>query len=140
MGAGPRHIAYLGVDRARATDFEREHVSRLAIGVTTQAELMDDPAGAAREVVRRLPHSPFVVHVDVDVLDFTDAPLAENTSGRNIGPTLDQLVVALEVLVADPRWRVLTIGEINPTRSAGVPELLPRLVRALAGVIAAHTP
>jgi arginase len=75
------------------------------------------------------------VHVDVDVLDFVDAPLAENTSGRNIGPTLEQLGQALRVIVAGPRWRALTIGEINPTRSAGQPEAIPRFITTIAAIL-----
>lgn len=75
---------------------------------------------------------PLAVHVDVDVLDFTDAPLAENTDGRNTGPTLDQLAEALLPAASDPRLRVLSIGELNPTRSAGDPEAIPRLIDVIA--------
>jgi arginase len=50
----------------------------------------------------------------VDVLDFTDAPLAENTDGRNTGPTLDQVAEALTAAARDQRMRVLSIGELNP--------------------------
>jgi arginase len=82
-----------------------------------------------------LPEAPFAAHVDVDVLDFTDAPLAENTNGRNIGPTLDQLGAALAVIVADPRWRGLSIGELNPTRTAGDPSALTRFIGALASAL-----
>jgi hypothetical protein len=74
---------------------------------------------------------------DVDVLDFTDAPLAENTDGRNTGPTLDQAGEALRVAMRDPRLRALSIGELNPTRSAGDPEAIPRFIGVLADVLAA---
>src|SRR5580692_1355728 len=84
-----------------------------------------------------LPPGPLAVHIDVDVLDFTDAPLAENTDGRNSGPTLDQAGEALRVAARDPRLRSLSIGELNPTRSAGDPEAIPRFVDVLAGVLAA---
>ncbi|KZF09401.1 hypothetical protein A2J03_02455 [Rhodococcus sp. EPR-157] len=134
-----RHLSFLGVDPTQSTEFEREHLARLGIAVTTQLELVDDPFTAADAALRALPDEVFAVHVDVDVLDFTDAPLSENTSGRNVGPTLDQLADSLAVLIADPRWRVLTIGEINPTRSAGVPELLPRFARTIADVLSAHS-
>jgi arginase len=97
--------------------------------------MIADPAAAATAALQALPDAPFAVHVDVDVLDFTDAPFAENTSGRNIGPTLDQLATALKTVVADPRWRALSIGEINPTRTAGAPEELNRLVAMLTDVL-----
>ncbi len=132
----PGRLAFLGVDPTQATDFEREQVARLGISVTTQSELIADPAGAAAAALRALPEVPFAAHVDVDVLDFTDAPLAENTSGRNIGPTLDQLGAALAVIVADPRWRGLSIGEVNPTRAAGDPGVLTRFTGMLADALA----
>jgi arginase len=132
----PDRLALLGTDPTQATDFEREQVAALGISVTAQEELIADPAAAAAAALRALPDAPFAAHVDVDVLDFTDAPLAENTSGRNIGPTLDQLGAALNVVVADPRWRALSIGEINPTRSSGDPQALTRFVAPLTEALA----
>jgi arginase len=131
----PQRLALLGTDPTQATDFEREQVAALKVSVTTQEELVADPSAAAAAALRALPEAPFAVHVDVDVLDFVDAPLAENTSGRNIGPTLDQLGAALNVIVADPRWRALSIGELNPTRAAGDPATLTRFIGTLADVI-----
>lgn len=131
-----RQVAFLGVDPAEGTVFEREHVLRLQLDVTTQQELIAAPEAAARDALAALTHDHFAVHVDVDVLDFTDAPLSENSSGRNQGPTLDQLTTALSALVADPRWRVLTIGEINPSRAAGAPHMISRFNEVLADVVA----
>jgi arginase len=131
----PDRLALLGTDPTQATDFEREQIAALGISVTTQTDLIADPAAAAAAALRALPEAPLAVHVDVDVLDFVDAPLAENTSGRNIGPSLDQLATALRVVVADPRWRALSIGEINPARSAGDPHVLTRFATTLADVL-----
>ncbi|MDJ0005846.1 arginase family protein [Rhodococcus fascians] len=134
--AGRDQVAFLGVDPSQGNDFEREHVFRLGLDVTTQQELVDDPRQAARTALDALPTAkPFVVHLDVDVLDFTDAPLSENTSGRNCGPTLAQLTIALQSILADPRWQVLTVGEINPTRAGGAPETLTSFIRCLATAI-----
>jgi arginase len=97
--------------------------------------LVADPAGAARAALDRVPPGPLALHIDVDVLDFIDAPLAENTDCRNAGPTLDQAVAALQVGAPDPRVRALSIGELNPTRSAGEPEALPRFARGVARIL-----
>ena len=129
-----RPTATTGSPRTSA-DFERAQVAALGISVTTQADVLTDPVAAAARALRDLPEAPFAVHVDVDVLDFTDAPLAENTSGRNVGPTLDQLAALLTTVVADPRWRALSIGELNPTRTAGDPSQLTRFVAVLTGVL-----
>src|ERR1700733_13652254 len=99
--------------------------------------LAADPAAAALAAVSRLPAGPLALHLDVDVLDFTDAPLAENTDGRNTGPTLDQVTEALTAAARDQRMRVLSIGELNPTRCAGDPDALPRFVSSIARILAA---
>jgi arginase len=54
-----------------------------------------------------------VVHFDVDTIDFTDAPLSENT-GRNAGLSQRQAFAALAILVGDPRFSALTVTELNP--------------------------
>jgi arginase len=104
--------------------------------VTTSQALAADPASAARAALDHLPPGPLAVHLDVDVLDFIDAPLAENTDCRNTGPTLDQAEQALQLAARDPRLRALSIGELNPTRCAGDPDALPRFVSSIAGALA----
>ena len=53
------------------------------------------------------------VHFDVDVIDFLDAPLAENVD-RTPGLPLDAAAEALAALLADPRVRAVTVTEFNP--------------------------
>jgi arginase len=131
----PDQVAWLGVEAGLATGWEREQAARLGLHVASSEELAGDPAAVTASALSVLPSGPLAIHLDVDVLDFTDAPLAENTDGRNSGPTLDQLGEALDVAARDPRLRVLSVGELNPTRSAGDPAAIPRfidtLVRAL---------
>lgn len=135
-GHGPllqaAHLGYLGVDLAAATtEWEREQVERLGISVTTQAELVADPTTAALKARGALPDGPFVVHVDVDVLDFLDAPLAENVNGRNSGPTLVQLGEALTALLREPGFIGMSIGQLVPAHAASDPTSLGRFVKAL---------
>jgi arginase len=131
----PDQVAWLGVERAKGTDWERDQADHLGLRVTTSEALTADPAGAARAALAQLPAGPLAVHIDVDVLDFTDAPLAEDTGGRNAGPTLAQAAEALRTGVRDERARVLSIGELNPTRCAGDPEMLPRFAATIASVL-----
>ena len=58
-------------------------------------------------------HSALLVHLDVDVLAYTDFPIAENVR-REPGLTLDELSTVLATLVAASNWRALTVTEINP--------------------------
>ena len=107
--------------------------------MTTSRALAADPAGTALAALSHLPPGPLAVHVDVDVdvLDFTDAPLAENTDGRNTGPTLDQTTQALTAAARDQRMRAPSIGELNPTRCAGDPAALARFVTSITRVLGA---
>ena len=131
----PAQVAWLGVDASFATAWEREQAGRLALQVTSSAAMAADPGGSATAALRVLPSGPLAVHIDVDVLDFTDAPLAESTDGRNTGPTLEQLATALRPAAADQRLRALSVGELNPTRSAGEPAAIPAFVRMLTGAL-----
>ena len=54
------------------------------------------------------------MHFDVDVIDFSDVPLSENT-GRGIGVSFDAALAALGILVAHDALLGLTVTELNPT-------------------------
>lgn len=128
----PAHLSYLGVDADNeTTDWECDQVERLGISMTTQAELVANPTAAALKARGALPDGPFVVHIDVDVLDFLDAPLAENVNGRNSGPTLVQLGEVLTALWRAPGFIAMSIGQLVPAHAASDPTSLGRFVEAL---------
>jgi arginase len=81
------------------------------------------------------------VHFDVDLIDFTDAPLSENT-GRNEGTTLDAAMSALAALVADDRTIAVTVTELNPLHGAEDGSTLRRFADGLTAVLSApaHAP
>jgi arginase len=126
----PRHLVYLGVEQDQSTEWERSRVRALGIRVVPQAELVGQPRAAARAARDALPPGAFVVHIDVDVLDFLGAPLAENVNGRNSGPTIAQLGLALGELWRDPDCLAVSIGQLVPAHAASDPTALPRLVDA----------
>jgi arginase len=135
----PGQVAWLGVKPRLATQWEREQADQLGLRVTTSRALAADPAATALAALSQLPAGPLALHLDVDVMDFVDAPLAENTDCRNTGPTLDQAAEALTTAARDPRMRALSIGELNPTRCAGDPDALPRFISSIARILAAAT-
>ena len=132
-------VAWLGVEPRVATQWEREQADRLGLHVTTSQALAADPPAAALVALGHLPPGPLALHLDVDVMDFVDAPLAENTDCRNTGPTLHQAAEALTTAARDPRMRALSIGELNPTRCAGDPDTLPRFISSIARILTAAT-
>lgn len=103
----PSDLVYLGVDATRGTtEWEREQATDLGLTIIDQAALCANPGSAARQARAALTPGPFIVHLDVDVLDFLDAPIAENVNGRNSGPTIDILGRALTYLL---QWVIPTL-------------------------------
>ena len=133
----PEHLPLLGVDPDATTAGERQARDDLHLVWRTGEQLAQHPVTETQLALARLAPGPIVVHLDVDVLDFTDAPLSEDTSGRNTGPSLDAVAEALETACHDKSVRILTVGELNPTRSAGDPSVLDRFIRVLSRAFAA---
>ena len=118
-----------------STDFERRTIADLGIEEVPLAPVTSDPAGSARDVAagwaRRFER--LLVHVDADVLDFLDFPIAEE-SRRYRGLRFEQLVAVLRELVAAPNWTTLTICEVNPDHDPDGSSMR-RLSEALADVL-----
>jgi arginase len=136
----PNQVAWVGIDDRFATEWERAEARRLGLHVITSEAFVQDPVSSAVDSLEHLPDGPLAVHLDVDVLNFIDAPLAENTDGRNSGPTLDQVGVALRIAAQDSRFRSFSIGELNPTRSAGDPDAIRRFIASVARIIGGVQP
>jgi arginase len=133
----PSQLVVLGHEQSQATAWEREAIEGLGLPTVAAAELRRDAAAAAASALAALPAGceRVLVHLDVDVVDFTDAPLSENT-GRNVGVPLDAALAALERLLADPRAAALTVTELNPLHAAADPASLERLVQGLVRALA----
>lgn len=127
----PPDLAYLGVDTDVATEWERAQVAALSLTVVPQSELVDDPRRAAEDARAALRPGPFFIHLDVDVLDFIDAPIAENVEGRNTGPSLAQIGPALSRLWHEPDCWGMSIGQVHPEHASSDPSALPRFVDVL---------
>ena len=94
---------------------EREAIEAHGIESIDVEEVAADPRAAATRASQRF--GRYLVHFDVDVVDFVDLPLSENT-GHNIGLPFDAACAALEVLVAGPGFAGLTVTEHNPAHGA----------------------
>lgn len=132
-------VALLGFDSSQATEWEREQVAAQEVGVVEVAALAADPAGAARAALALVGDRLLLVHFDVDVVDFTDAPLSENT-GRNVGVPLETALDALGALLGDPRVAALTVTELNPLHGAADGGTLTRFVDGLAEALTGWAP
>jgi arginase len=74
------------------------------------------------------------VHFDVDLVDFLDAPLAENTD-RGVAPSLKACGEMLSELLADARVRALTVTELNPHHGSEDGSTTKRLLEILVSCL-----
>lgn len=111
---GPEHVCFFGFSDEEEDTHGRVPSLRLPADAVTA-----DPAGTAREAARWVlrGRERFVVHVDVDVLDFFLLAAADvPTYGRGLTP--GTLAEALAALVAEPGCAGLAFVEHNPDRGA----------------------
>jgi arginase len=117
--------------------FERQLITQRGIREIRLADVVSDPSGAGEAVVAGWARQfeRLLVHLDVDVLDYLDFPLAENNR-RNVGLRFDQLMSALRPLLRAPNWMALTICELNPDHGESDGSTLRIFVKALADALA----
>ena len=125
----PERVALFGYRADQLTQHELDAVERLGLQRVTSDELAADPEGTAAEVLSLADR--LVVHFDVDVIDYTDAPLSE-ARDRNIGLPLDTALAALRVLLSSERVVGLTITELNPDHGEEDGSTVRRFAEGLA--------
>jgi arginase len=130
----PEQVLFFGNDNVEP--FERQLIEEVGITEVRLAEVAADPARAGRSVATGWARQfdRLLIHLDVDVLDFLDFPLAENTR-RERGLSFAQLLAALGPLLSAPNWATLTITELNPDHADD--SILRTFAGGLARVLAA---
>jgi arginase len=132
----PEQVLFFANDNVEP--FERQVIEELGIAEVRLAEVAADPSSAAEAVATGWARQfeRLLVHLDLDVLDFVDLPLAENNR-RNVGLRFDQLMAALRPLLCAPNWSVLTVCELNPDHGESDGSTLRTFAGALADALAA---
>jgi arginase len=132
----PDQVVLFAHGLSHSTRFERGEIQRLGLARVPLEEARSDPEGAAARALQLLASRSdrYAIHLDVDVVDFTDAPLSEHPS-RNTGLTLDQMLRALRVLASGPGLVAITLAELNPHNAAADDGLLERFAASLADAI-----
>jgi arginase len=95
------------------------------------------PEQAAEEALARLRAAGdwFLLHLDVDVVDFFDLPVADIPL-HNAGLTFDEAMRCLAVFARNEGLAGLTITEFNPDHGADDGSTTDTLVRGLVGALA----
>jgi arginase len=134
----PDQVVLFGHGSEQATAWERDQIERLGVARVPVEAVRQDPGAAAQRALElvRPRFDRYVVHLDVDVIDFTDAPLSENT-GRNIGLSFQVAMDALRGLLSDDGLAALTIAELNPDHATADEGLMERFAAAVAQSVAA---
>jgi arginase len=136
-GAGPRRplladadLVLLGAGPEQARIAERD------LQPIDVEALRADPRAAAHVALERATAGGrrFLVHFDVDLVDFSDVPLSENT-GRGIGIPFETALTALGVLAAHDALLGVTVTELNPHHGAADGSDVARLAQRLAGAL-----
>jgi arginase len=132
----PGQVVLFAHSLSHSTRFERGEIERLGLARVALEEVRADPETAASRALELLANRSdrYAIHLDVDVVDFTDAPLSEHPS-RNTGLKLDEMLRALKVLASASGLVAITLTELNPHNAAADDGLLERFAAALADAI-----
>jgi arginase len=134
----PDQVVVLGYEETQSTPFERDAIHQYSLPTIPAGRVVDAPELAAQRAIASLPGDGLLaIHFDVDVIDFVDCPLSENT-GRNVGATLEAAGRALAALLDDPRVAVITVTELNPVHAEADTTALPRFVDTFVGALAGN--
>jgi arginase len=119
-------VAFVGY----ADDDEDIHGLVTAAARFPAADVIHDPVGAAVGALAALGNDRLVVHLDVDVLDALELPLADIAT-YGTGLRLEHLTPLMTALIADSRVIGVTVVEANPDHDPDGTSVR-RLVAALA--------
>lgn len=130
----PEQVLFFATDNIEP--FERRVIDELGIAEVRLRDVAADPSKAAEAVVQGWARQfeRLLVHLDVDVLDYVDMPLAENVR-RNVGLEFDQLVASLRPFLRAPNWTALTVCELNPDHGEGDGSTVRTFAEALADAL-----
>jgi arginase len=139
-GLGPRR-PLLDPDAVRlfaaenVTAAERAAVDRLGLHIEPLAAVVGDlDAVAERTRAWAATYDRVLVHVDIDVLDYTKFPIAHEVR-TSPGLELDQLTDLLRTLCDLDNWSALTLTEVNPHHAPDEAESFGRLIAMLSDAL-----
>jgi arginase len=117
------------------TTFERSVIDRVRLQVEPLADVVNEPdAVAERTRAWAASYDRILVHVDIDVLDYTKFPIAHEIRDSP-GLELWQLARLLRDLHGLPNWSTLTLTEVNPDHAPDERDSFGRLIEMLGDVL-----
>ncbi len=131
-------VLLFGIDNV--TDFEQAMIDQHQISSIPFDEVIENPACASKSALESWAnrYESFLVHLDVDILDFAHFPIAENVR-RNRGLRFHQLETVLHILLKAPNLTAVTIAEINPDHCDSGHSTITRLAQSIASALSVST-
>lgn len=121
-----------------ATPYEQDRLTSLGISRSTSTEVGADLPGTLRALTSWADDLALLsVHVDVDVLDQTRFPIAEEQRDTP-GLSLDVLERLVSGLMEHSAARILTICEVNPGRPHDLAATFESIIGPLATSLVTH--
>ena len=130
-------IVFFGYEPIVGEPLEERVAERRGMARYPAGRVRRGPTGVAAEALEDLSSRAgrFVVHFDVDVIDFYDFPVAD-VPQHNAGLKFREAVSSLEVFARSPGFAGLVVTEFNPDHADEEGELAAAFVRALADALA----
>jgi arginase len=141
---GPRHplltedrIVYFGQDQGEPDDPESAVLARRSMYRYPAGRVRGRARAAAAEALGHLEGlaGRFLVHFDVDAIDFVDFPAAD-VPQFNTGLTFAEAMESLGVFAASRRFGGLVVTEFNPDHADEEGALVAALTQGIADVVA----
>ncbi len=134
-------IVAFGYNPREMNEVEHQVLARHPMLTYPLAHVQGRAKDAATEALMQLEGRAerFVVHFDVDVIDFVDFPIAD-VPQINAGLTFQEAMACLAVFVSSPQFAGLSIAEINPDHADEEGTLASTFVDSLVNVFAARGP
>ena len=134
-------IIFVGTVGSELTRFERQTIERRGLRVISAGEVRADPGAAARRATAALLGrvDRFVVHFDLDVVDYVDFPFSDNPYRRNDGLLLTDAFAVVGELARQPGFTGLVVTEINPDHAVDAAMQAKVFTEGLALVLSGQT-
>ena len=130
-------IVLFGFNPHELNDAEGEALARRRMPRYTLAEIRGRAEAAAAEALSEIESMAgrILVHLDADVIDFTDCPIAD-VPQQGAGLEAREVISCLKVFVQSPKFSGLTITEVNPDHADEEGVLLRGFAASIAEVLA----
>lgn len=138
---GVEKIVLFGFNPDEINATERDLLARKQFQQYPLSEIRNRPMQAAVEALKYLERQGerFLVHLDVDVIDFTDFPVADVPQFSE-GLSFQDVLSCLATFTASPNFCGMTITEFNPDHADEAGALAAAFIDGLARVLVGKKP